>query len=230
MVVCKNMNIRYVLTTRKNFNTFVPFIIWVLFLFVPTTLAGGSSPVILAFGDSLTAGFGVPDAQSYPARLQKIIIENGYPHQVVNGGVSGDTTAGGVRRIKWLMKHNPEIVILELGANDGLRGLSLKEMESNLEQIIVICKEGGAKVLLTGMKVPPNYGEEYTVEFEKIYIRLAEKHKLSLVPFLLEGVAGRREYTQPDGIHPLGSGYEIVVQTIWKYLKPLMDASSKTQA
>ena len=223
------MNIRYVLTTRKNFNTFVPFIIWVLFLFVPTTLAGGSSPVILAFGDSLTAGFGVPDAQSYPARLQKIIIENGYPHQVVNGGVSGDTTAGGVRRIKWLMKHNPEIVILELGANDGLRGLSLKEMESNLEQIIVICKESGAKVLLTGMKVPPNYGEEYTVEFEKIYIRLAEKHKLSLVPFLLEGVAGRREYTQPDGIHPLGSGYEIVVQTIWKYLKPLMDAGSKTK-
>ena len=230
MVVCKNMNIRYVLTTRKNFNTFVPFIIWVLFLFVPTTLAGGSSPVILAFGDSLTAGFGVPDAQSYPARLQKIIIENGYPHQVVNGGVSGDTTAGGVRRIKWLMKHNPEIVILELGANDGLRGLSLKEMESNLEQIIVICKEGGAKVLLTGMKVPPNYGEEYTVEFEKIYIRLAEKHKLSLVPFLLEGVAGRREYTQPDGIHPLGSGYSIVVQTIWKYLKTLMDAGSKTKA
>ena len=224
------MNIRYVLTTRKNFNNFVPFIIWVLFLFVPTTLAGGSSPVILAFGDSLTAGFGVPDAQSYPARLQKIIIENGYPHQVVNGGVSGDTTAGGVRRIKWLMKHNPEIVILGLGANDGLRGLSLKEMESNLEQIIVICKEGGAKVLLTGMKVPPNYGEEYTVEFEKIYIRLAEKHKLSLVPFLLEGVAGRREYTQPDGIHPLGLGYSIVVQTIWKYLKPLMDASSKTKA
>ena len=224
------MNIRYVLTTRKNFNTFVPFIIWVLFLFVPTTLAGGSPPVILAFGDSLTAGFGVPDAQSYPARLQKIIIENGYPHQVVNGGVSGDTTAGGVRRIKWLMKHNPEIVILELGANDGLRGLSLKEMESNLEQIIVICKEGGAKVLLTGMKVPPNYGEEYTVEFEKIYIRLAENHKLSLVPFFLEGVAGRREYTQPDGIHPLGSGYEIVVQTIWKYLKPLMDAGSETKA
>ena len=224
------MNIRYVLTTRKNFNTFVPFIIWVLFLFVPTTLAGGSSPVILAFGDSLTAGFGVPDAQSYPARLQKIIIENGYPHQVVNGGVSGDTTAGGVRRIKWLMKHNPEIVILELGANDGLRGLSLKEMESNLEQIIVICKEGGAKVLLTGMKAPPNYGEEYTVEFEKTFFRLADKHKLPLVPFFLEGVAGIREYTRPDGIHPLGSGYEIIVQTIWKYLKPLMDAGSKTKA
>ena len=224
------MNIRYVVTTRKNFNTIASLLIWVVFLFAPVPLAGGPSPVILAFGNSLTAGFGVPDAQSYPSRLQNIIIKNGYPHKVINGGVSGDTTAGGVRRIKWLMKHNPEIVILELGANDGLRGLSLEEMESNLEEIIGICKEGGAKVLLTGMKVPPNYGEEYTVEFEKIYIRLAEKHKLSLVPFLLEGVAGRREYTQPDGIHPLGSGYSIVVQTIWKYLKTLMDAGSKTKA
>jgi len=126
-----------------------------------------------------------------------------------------------------LMKHNPEIVILELGANDGLRGLSLKEMESNLEKIIVVCKKSGAKVLLTGMKIPPNYGEEYTVAFEEIYIRLAEKHKLSLVPFFLEGVAGVRAYTQPDGIHPLGSGYEIVAQTIWKYLKPLMNATFK---
>ena len=199
------MNIRYVFTTRKNFNTLMVFLIWGLFLFSPATLAGGSSPVILAFGDSLTAGFGVPDAQS------------------------GDTTAGGVRRIKWLMKNNPEIVILELGANDGLRGLSLKEMESNLEQIIVVCKEGGAKILLTGMKAPPNYGEEYTVEFEKTFYRLADKHKLPLVPFFLEGVAGIREHTQSDGIHPLGSGYLIVVQTIWKYLKPLLDAGSKTR-
>ncbi len=200
------------------------FLIWVLLLFFPANLIGGSSPVILAFGDSLTAGFGVPDAESYPARLQNILIENGYTHKVVNAGVSGDTTAGGVRRIKWLMKNNPEIVILELGANDGLRGLSLQEMESNLEKIIIICEESGAKVLLTGMKAPPNYGEEYTVEFEKTFIRLAEKHKLPLVPFFLEGVAGIKEYTQSDGIHPLGSGYEIVVQTIWKYLRPLIDA------
>ena len=229
MVVFKNMNIRYVFTARKNFNTFVSFIIGLSLLFVLTTFAGGSSPVILAFGNSLTAGFGVPEAESYPSRLQNIIIENGYPHRIINGGVSGDTTAGGVRRIKWLMKHDPEIVILELGANDGLRGLSLEEMESNLEQIIDICKESGAKVLLTGMRIPPNYGEEYTVEFEKTFIRLAEKHKLPLVPFFLEGVAGIREHTQPDGIHPLGSGYEIVVQTIWKYLKPLMDLGSKTK-
>ena len=224
MVLCRNMNIRYVATTRKNFNIIVPFLFWMVFLFVPASMTGGSSPVILAFGNSLTAGFGVPDDQSYPSRLQNILIQNGYPHKVVNGGVSGDTTAGGVRRIKWLMKHAPEIVILELGANDGLRGLSLEEMESNLEKIIGVCEKGGAKVLLTGMKAPPNYGEEYTVKFEKVFICLAEKYNLRFVPFFLEGVAGVREHTQSDGIHPLGSGYAIVVETIWKYLKPLMDA------
>ena len=223
------MNIRYVTTTRKKFNTVIsaPFLVLFLFVFVPTV--GGSSPVILAFGNSLTAGFGVPDNESYPSRLQNILIQNGYPHKVINAGVSGDTTAGGLRRIKWLMKHTPEVVILELGANDGLRGLSIKAMEFNLDKIIGVCEEHGAKVLLTGMKVPPNYGEEYTVEFEKVFIRLAEKHDLSLVPFFLEGVAGVRKYTQPDGIHPLGSGYSIVAQIIWKYVKPLIDASSKTK-
>jgi len=224
------MNIRYVFSAHKNFNILMVFLIWVLLLFFPASLVGGPSPVILAFGDSLTAGFGVPDAESYPARLQSILIENGYTHKVVNAGVSGDTTAGGVRRIKWLMKNNPEIVILELGANDGLRGLSLQEMESNLEKIIIICEESGAKVLLTGMKAPPNYGEEYTVEFEKTFFRLAEKYKLPLVPFFLENVAGVREHTQSDGIHPLGSGYEIIVQTIWKYLKPLISTDPKTKA
>ena len=224
------MNIRYVITTSKIFDSIIPFLIWVLFFFSPVPpVWGGSSPVILAFGDSLTAGFGVPDSENYPSRLQRIISQNGYPHQVINGGVSGDTTAGGVRRIRWLMKQNPKIVILELGANDGLRGLSLKEMESNLEQIIGVCKEGGAKILLTGMKIPPNYGEEYTVGFEQIYTRLAEKHRLSLVPFFLEGVAGQREYTRPDGIHPLGPGYSIVARTVWKYLKPLIDLDSHTK-
>jgi len=223
------MNIRYVTTTRKKFNTVISALFLVLFLFIFVPTVGGSSPVILAFGNSLTAGFGVLDNESYPSRLQNILVQNGYPHKVINAGVSGDTTAGGLRRIKWLMKHTPEVVILELGANDGLRGLSIKAMEFNLDKIIGICEEHGAKVLLTGMKVPPNYGEEYTVEFEKVFIRLAKKYDLSLVPFFLEGVAGVREHTQPDGIHPLGSGYSIVVQTIWKYLKPLIDASSKTK-
>lgn len=219
------MNIRYVVTTRKTFHLITPLLIWAVFLFNPLVPAWGegTTPVILAFGDSLTAGSGVSSAQSYPSKLQNIISQNGYPHKVINGGVSGDTTAGGVRRIGWLMQHNPKIVVLELGANDGLRGLSLEAMESNLEQIITVCQEGGAKVLLAGMKIPPNYGEEYTVGFEKVFTRLAEKHQLPLLPFFLEGVAGQREYTQPDGLHPLGSGYSIVAQTVWKYLKPLMD-------
>ena len=223
------MNIRYVTTTRKKFNTVISALFLVLFLFIFVPTVGGSSPVILAFGNSLTAGFGVSDNESYPSRLQNILVQNGYPHKVINAGVSGDTTAGGLRRIKWLMKHTPEVVILELGANDGLRGLSIKAMEFNLDKIIGVCEEHGAKVLLTGMKVPPNYGEEYTVAFERVFIRLAEKHDLSLVPFFLEGVAGVRKYTQPDGIHPLGSGYSIVAQIIWKYVKPLIDASSKTK-
>jgi acyl-CoA thioesterase-1 len=218
------MNIRYVAPTRKKFHFIIPFLFWMVFLFNPLSLAWGEgvSPVILTFGDSLTAGFGVSDTQNYPSKLQGIISRSGYPHKVINGGVTGDTTAGGVRRINWVMKHNPKIVILELGANDGLRGLSLEEMESNLERIINVCTEGGAKILLAGMKIPPNYGEEYTVGFEKIYTRLAEKHQLALLPFFLEGVAGLREFTQPDGIHPLAPGYTIVAQTVFQYLEPLL--------
>ena len=164
----------------------------------PTAQAGDSLPVILAFGDSLTAGFGVPENQSYPAQLQVTLKQNGYPHQVVNGGVSGDTTAGGVRRIGWLMKHNPKIVILGLGANDGLRGQSLEEMESNLERIIAVCRGSAARVLLAGMKIPPNYGDEYSVGFEKVYERLAEKHELPLISFF----AGR--HRRKTRVHATG--------------------------
>ena len=178
--------------------------------------------MILAFGDSLTAGYGVPEQESYPHRLQLLLRENGYPHKVVNAGVSGDTTAGGLQRIGWLLRHNPVIVVLCLGANDGLRGLSTHEMYSNLKQIILECQKAGVRVLLVGMKVPPNYGEQYTADFENTFPRLAREHDLSLIPFLLEGVAAKREYTQPDGIHPLGPGYELVTQTVWKALKEML--------
>lgn len=189
--------------------------------FIPD-LKGESSPVILAFGDSLTAGFGVPEPENYPSRLQVFLKEEGYPHRVVNAGVSGDTTAGGVRRINWLLKQKPEIVILALGANDGLRGLSIEEMYSNLKQIIEICRDHQAKVLLAGMKIPPNYGEEYSREFVDVYIQLSQEFELRLLPFLLEGVAAKREYTQADGIHPLGPGYEIVAAMVWKHLEPML--------
>jgi len=189
--------------------------------FIPD-LKGEPHPVILAFGDSLTAGFGVADKENYPSRLQVILKQKGYPHRVVNAGVSGDTTAGGVRRISWLLQQKPRIVILALGANDGLRGLSLEEMYSNLKQIIATCRQHRAKVLLAGMKIPPNYGEEYSEAFVDVYFKLAEEFELGLLPFLLEGVAAKREYTQADGIHHLGPGYEIVASTVWKSLEPLL--------
>ncbi len=192
----------------------------VLWFFYPCLAFG--DPVILAFGDSLTAGFGVPERDSYPARIQEILKKNGFPHKVVNAGVSGDTTAGGLRRISWLMQHEPQIVILALGANDGLRGLPVSEMRSNLEKIIQRCREGNAKVLLVGMKMPPNYGKEYTEEFNAVYPLLAKKYDTPLIPFLLEGIAAKKEYTRPDGIHPLAEGYEIVAGTVWKHLQLLL--------
>ena len=184
--------------------------------------AEDSAPIILAFGDSLTAGYEVSVSESYPARLQEIINDQGYNYKVVNGGLSGDTTAGGVRRIRWLMKHNPSIVVVELGANDGLRGLSLKEMESNLSSIISFCQDKGARILLAGMKVPPNYGEEYSADFEKVYSRLAKRFQIPLLPFFLENVAGKQELTQTDGLHPIASGYQIVAQNVWQSLEPLL--------
>ena len=180
--------------------------------------------MILALGDSLTAGFGVKEEESYPAKLQLKVASAGFPHKVINAGVSGDTTAGGVRRIRWLMKHEPEIVILALGANDGLRGFSVDEIRRNLELMIGVCRKHNARVLLAGMKALPNYGEEYMREFETVYSELAEKYDLDFLPFLLEGVAGEREHTQPDGLHPVASGYRIVTELVWQRLKPMLAA------
>ena len=178
--------------------------------------------VILALGDSLTAGFGVAQEESFPSRLQVKINEAKLGYKIVNAGISGDTTAGGVRRINWLMKHKPQIVILALGANDGLRGLSVDEMRSNLETMIRISHEHDARVLLAGMKALPNYGEDYQQKFESVFPELADKHDLVYLPFLLEGVAGVREFTRPDGIHPTASGYKIVAELVWEYLRPML--------
>ena len=178
--------------------------------------------VVLALGDSLTAGFGVQEEESFPSRIQVKINQSNLGYKVINAGVSGDTTAGGVRRIEWLMKHKPNIVILALGANDGLRGLSIKEMRTNLETMIRISHNNNAKVLLAGMKALPNYGKDYQVKFEAVYSDLAKKYDLILLPFLLEGVAGVREYTRPDGLHPTASGYKIVADLVWGYLHPML--------
>lgn len=175
---------------------------------------------IVAFGDSLTAGFGVPAEESYPAQLQRRLEAAGYRYRVINAGVSGDTTAGGVRRVEWVLKSRPRLVILELGANDGLRGLDVNHVRSNLEEIIRRLQSAGVTVVLAGMKLPPNYGQEYTARFAAIYPELARKYQIPFIPFFLEGVATHPALNQGDGIHPTGAGYRIIVDRLLPVLEP----------
>lgn len=187
---------------------------------LPTT---DDRPRIVAFGNSLTAGLGVAAEDSYPSQLQRRLDQDGFQYRVINAGVSGDTTAGGLRRISWVLKSQPHIVILELGANDGLRGLSLRETKVNLERIIQQCQSASVTVVLAGMKLPPNYGAEYTNGFESIYAALASQYHLVLIPFFLDGVAGSTSLNQADGIHPTGDGYRIIVDKVLGTVRPLLD-------
>lgn len=180
-------------------------------------------PTIVAFGNSLTAGLGVAPDESYPVQLQKKLDLAGYAYRVVNAGVSGDTTAGGVRRVSWVLNSSPSIVILELGANDGLRGLSLQETKANLERIIQQFQQASAIVVLAGMKLPPNYGQDYTDGFEALYQTLAKQYRLTLIPFFLDGVAASSSLNQADGIHPTGEGYRVIVEKIFPTLEPLLE-------
>jgi acyl-CoA thioesterase-1 len=149
--------------------------------------------------------------------------EQGLHYRVINAGVSGDTTAGGLRRVDWVLKSRPDLVILELGANDGLRGLKLDETKANLERIIKRCQEASVTVILAGMKLPPNYGAEYTKGFEAIYPALAKQYRLTLMPFFLEGVAGSASLNQADGIHPTAEGYRIIADKVLETVKPLLN-------
>ena len=180
------------------------------------------APSIVAFGNSLTAGLGVPQDQSYPAHLQRKLDSTGYAYRVVNAGVSGDTTAGGVRRVSWALNSKPTIVILELGGNDGLRGLSLEETKANLERIIQQFQQASVTVVLAGMKLPPNYGQDYTAGFEALYQALAKQYHLTLIPFFLDGVAASSSLNQADGIHPTGEGYRRIVEKVFPTLEPLL--------
>jgi len=178
--------------------------------------------LIVAFGDSLTAGAGLSADEAYPAVLERKIKEAGYPYRVLNAGVSGETTAGGLRRVASIIQHRPDVVILELGANDGLRGLGLGDTKKNLSGIIESLQKEHIRVVLAGMKIPPNYGKEYTAGFEKIFPELASRYRLVLVPFFLEGVGGQASLNQADGIHPTAEGYLKVVENLWPKLEPLL--------
>lgn len=180
---------------------------------------------IVAFGDSLTAGLGVSADEAYPAQLQRRLTALGLPHHVVNAGVSGETTAGGVRRVPWLLKSQPDLVILELGANDGLRGLRVDATRANLEQMIRLIQESGARVILVGMKLPPNYGQAYIAAFERIFTDLATQYRIPFVPFFLDGVAGSAKLNQADGIHPTAEGYRHIVDHLLPTLLPILNGN-----
>ena len=182
-----------------------------------------SLPKIVAFGDSLTAGYGLQQSASYPSLLQKKLESQGLNYEVVNAGVSGDTTAGGVRRIDWALDGQVKVVILELGANDILRGQPIDEMRKNLGEIIERSKAHGATVLLAGMEAPTNSGEQYRKAVHDAFPTLAREHQVSLIPFFLAGVAGIDSLNQRDGIHPNEDGTKIVVETVFKSLKPLLN-------
>lgn len=178
--------------------------------------------VVVALGDSLTAGQGVPRDEAYPALLEARLHREGYAYRVVNAGVSGDTSAGGLRRVDWVLRTKPDVVIVALGANDGLRGLSVDALRQNLEAIVTRLRAAGARVLLAGMRVPPNYGDDYARAFAAVFPAVAKRTGVPLAPFLLEDVAGDTRLNQPDGIHPTPEGQRIVAERLWPHLRPLL--------
>jgi acyl-CoA thioesterase-1 len=189
----------------------------------PVVAATKKEKTILFFGNSLTAGYGIDPSQAFPALIQNKIDSLKLNYNVINAGVSGETSAGGNGRIDWILRQPIDVFVLELGGNDGLRGIPLAETKKNLQAIIdkVKAKYPDAKIILAGMQIPPNMGQDYTGEFKKIYPELAAKNKISLIPFLLQGVGGDPKLNQDDGIHPNVQGAIIVAENVWKVLKDI---------
>lgn len=194
---------------------------------VPSDQHGGSQtgPTILILGDSLAAGFGLDLSEAFPALLQKKIDDAGLKFSVVNAGISGDTSAGGLRRIEWLLKRRVDVLVLELGGNDGLRGIPVAATRTNLQAIIDRTKQKypQAQIVIAGMQMPSNMGAEYTAAFAKVFPDLAKANKAALVPFLLEGVGGKPELNLPDMIHPTAEGQKLVAENVWKVLKVVLE-------
>lgn len=190
------------------------------------TGGGLESKSILFFGDSLTAGFGVDPSQAFPALIQEKINAQGWKFRAINAGVSGETTAGGRRRIDWVLQRPIDVFVLELGANDGLRGLPIEEAKQNLQAIIdrVQQKNSRAKIVIVGMQVPTNLGKDYTTRFREIFPELAKVNNAALVPFLLDRVAAIPELNLADGIHPTPAGHKIVAENVWKVLEPVLQS------
>ncbi len=177
---------------------------------------------VVFLGDSLTAGHNLDRSQAFPALIQEKVVRAGLPFEIVNAGVSGDTSAGGLQRLDWVLAGGAELLVLELGANDGLRGLDLDVTRANLDKLIRECERRKIPVVLAGMRLPPNYGPDYTARFQAMYAALAVEHRLPLIPFLLEGVGGVQAVNLPDGMHPNAEGQKRVAATVWTALEPLL--------
>ncbi len=183
-----------------------------------------TAPAILFFGDSITAGYGLDPQQAFPALIQQRLDSAGIAYRVVNAGLSGETSAGGLRRIDWVLKGNADVVVVELGGNDGLRGIPTESTRQNLQEIIdrVRQTQPDASIILAGMQIPPSMGEKYASDFRSIFPELARKNDLPLIPFILEGVGGRPGLNQADGIHPTAKGHKIVAENVWAALEPVL--------
>jgi acyl-CoA thioesterase-1 len=180
-------------------------------------------PLVLFLGDSLTAGYGLAEGQAFPALVGRELADEGVEARVVNAGVCGDTTAGGLARLDWVLSQGPDVVVVGLGGNDGLRGLDLAATEKNLGEIVRRSQDTGARVILLGMKIPPNYGLDYAGRFEEMYEELADALDVALVPFLLEGVAAKPTHNLPDRIHPNARGHQVVAETVYPYVEEELD-------
>jgi acyl-CoA thioesterase I len=187
--------------------------------------AVASRPRVVSLGDSLTAGLGLAPDQAYPTLLQQRLNKEGLKYDVVNAGVSGDTSAGGLARLDWALDGDVRVLIVALGGNDGLRGLPAEELKANLSQIIARAQQRHIHVILAGMEAPPNFGQSYIVSFHQVYPDLARQYQVALVPFLLQGVAGIETLNQRDGIHPTAEGARIVADNIWPVLRPMLTTS-----
>lgn len=194
------------------------------------TALAGNGRTILFFGDSLTAGMGLDPNLAFPALIGQRLDSLGYAYQIVNAGLSGETTASGRNRLDWVLRQPVDIFVLELGANDGLRGIPLEETRKNLEAMILTVREKypEARIVLAGMQLPPNMGPEYTASFRKIFPELAKKHGVLLIPFLLDGVGGVPQLNQDDGIHPTAEGHRIVAENVWEILSSTVEGPDRT--
>ncbi len=197
-------------------------------LFALPTASATEPPRVIFLGDSLTAGYALDADQAYPALIQRKLDAAGLSYRVINSGISGDTTAGGLRRIDWLLRRPATVVVIALGANDGLRGFPPGETARNLDAIVRRIKETSpeTRVLIAGMRLPANLGPSHVKAFEAVFPEIAERHNLPLMPFLLEGVAGNPELNLPDGIHPNADGQKILAEHMWRFLRPYLDPAT----